>query len=132
MSRSGVITAGFLVVGGLGAAAGFVAAQAQQQETNHLVISIYDPAPGRSYNEAMEEMSEIVRIHRATGEYKSVRLFSHNWGPENAFYMISEPNEWASIPAGFSAQLDAQPDLLDRPDQWEAHSDNILAEVLVN
>lgn len=51
---------------------------------------------------------------------------------ENAFYMISEPNEWASIPAGFEAQLQAQPDLLDRPDGWEAHSDNILSEITVN
>lgn len=131
MSRPPAALVGGVVALALGVAAGFLAAQSQQ-EPNHLVISIYDPAPGRSFNDALEEMSEIVRIHRATGEYKSVRLFSHNWGPENAFYMVSEPNEWASIPAGFAAQLEAQPGLLDQPDEWEAHSDNILSEIMVN
>ena len=131
MRRFSLLIASALVLVALGGVVGFAAAQAQQ-EPNHLVISTYDPPPERSYNDAMEEMSEIVRIHRATGEYKSVRLFTHNWGPESAFYMVAEPNSWASIPAGFQAQLEAQPDLLDRPDGWEAHSDNIMTEILVN
>ncbi len=46
--------------------------------------------------------------------------------------MVAEPNDWASIPQGFQAQLQAQPDLNDRPDNWEGHSDNILSEILVN
>ncbi len=110
---------------------GFVAAQSQE-EPSYLVISTYDPAPGSSYSELVEEMSDIVRTHRSTGAYKSVRLFTHNWGPESAFYLVSEPNDWASINAGFQAELEANPDLLDLPDPWEAHSDNILSEIEVN
>jgi hypothetical protein len=121
---------GSMALVALGSLVGIVAAQSQE-EPNLLVISIYDPAPGRSFNDATEEMSEIVRVHRATGAYKSVRLFSHNWGPEMAFYLVTEPNDWASIPEGFQAELEADPDLLDRPDGWEAHSDNILAEIVV-
>ncbi len=131
MKRFSLVTICGVVLVAFGTAVGFVAAQSQE-EPNHLVISTYDPAPGTSYNEAVEEMSGIVRIHRATGAYKSVRLFSHNWGPESVFYLVSEPNDWASIPAGFEAELEANPDLLDRPDPWEAHSDNILAEIEVN
>ncbi len=131
MTRSSLVFVGLLVSVPLAAASGFVTAESQQ-EVNHLVISIYDPAPGRSFNDASEEMSEIVRIHRATGQYKSVRLFSHNWGPEDAFYLVSEPNDWASIQAGFTGELQADPDLLDRPNNWESHSDNILSEIIVN
>ena len=131
MKRASLVFVGLLVSVPMAAAAGFLNAESQQ-EPNQLVISIYDPAPGRSFNEAAEEMSEIVRIHRATGQYKSVRLFSHNWGPEDAFYLVSEPNDWASIQAGFTAELQADPDLLDRPNNWESHSDNILGEIIVN
>ncbi len=126
-----LIIIGSLVLVTAGGVAGFAAAQSQQ-EPNYLVISTYDPAPGRSWNDATEEMSEVVRLHRASGAYKSVRLFEHNWGPESAFYMVAEPNDWASIPQGFQAQLQAQPDLNDRPDNWSGHSDNILSEILVN
>lgn len=103
-----------------------------QQEPNYLVISVFHLAPGRSFNDASAEVAEQVRIIRASGKYKSVRLFAHNWGSELAFYVISEPNDWASIPAGFRAILQAQPDFLDRPFRWQAHSDNILTEIPVD
>ena len=103
-----------------------------QEAPNLLVISTWEPAPGRSFNDAQAEISEWVRIHRNTGKYKSVRLFTHNWGPELGFYIVSEPNDWASVPAGFTALFEAQPDLLDRPSTWQAHADNILTEIEVN
>ena len=103
-----------------------------QEAPNLLVISTWQPAPGRSFNDASAEISEWVRIFRNSGKYKSVRLFTHNWGPEFAFYIVSEPNDWASIPGGFTALLEAQPDLLDRPSIWQAHADNILTEIEVN
>ncbi len=103
-----------------------------QEAPNLLVISTWEPAPGRSFNDAPAEISEWVRIHRNTGKYKSVRLFTHNWGPELGFYIVSEPNDWASVPAGFTALLEALPDLLDRPSNWQAHADNILSEIEVN
>ena len=128
--RSRAILGALLLIA-TGAMAGFVTAQAQQ-EPNYLVIETYEMTPDRSFAEAQEEMMEVVRIHRATGAYQSVRLFTHNWGPELAFYLIAEPNDWASIPAGFQAQVEAQPDLLDRPLGWASHSDNILTEVPVS
>ena len=103
-----------------------------QEAPNYLVISTWEPAPGRSSNDASAEISEWVRIFRNTGNYKSVRLFGHNWGPNLGFYIVSEPNDWASVRAGFPALLEAQPDLLDRPSNWQAHADNILSEIEVN
>ncbi len=103
-----------------------------QEAPNYLVISTWQPAPGRSVNDASAEISETVRVFRNSGKYKSVRLFTHNWGPELAFYIVSEPNDWASIPGGFTALLEAQPDFLDRPSNWQAHADNIPTEIDVN
>ncbi len=53
-------------------------------------------------------------------------------GPQLGFYIVSEPNDWASVTAGFPALLEAQPDFLDRPSNWQAHADNILTEIAVN
>ncbi len=103
-----------------------------QEAPNYLVISHWEPTPGRSFNDASAEISEWVRIFRNTGKFKSVRLFGHNWGPDLGFYIVSEPNDWASVPAGVPALLEAQPDLLDRPSNWQAHADNILTEIAVN
>jgi hypothetical protein len=56
-------------------------------------------------------------------------LFVHDWGSELAFYILAEPNDWASIPRGFAGLLEAQPDLLDRPWNFQSHSDNIFTEI---
>lgn len=100
-----------------------------QDEPNYLVISMYEVAPGQTFSDAAAEVSQWAGILRASGHYKSVRLFVHDWGSELAFYILSEPNNWASIPAGFAALLDAQPDLLDRPWNWQSHSDDIFTEI---
>ncbi len=131
MKRSSLLTVTALVLVPIAATAAMRTIQTQE-EPNYLVISTWAPAPGRSFNDASAEISEWVRIWRSTGQYKSVRLFSHSWGSELAFYTISEPNDWASVPTSFAALLEAQPDLLDRPLIWQAHADNILTEIEVN
>ena len=125
-----------LVLGGLalvvgGVLTGFVTATAQQ-EPNYLVIETFELPSDRAFNDAQEEMMEVVRAYRSSGSYKSVRLFTHSWGPEVGFYLIAEPDDWASIPAGFGAFLEGQPDFLDRPFGWSTHGDNILTEVPVD
>ena len=131
MKRFSLLFIGLLFSVPIGTAGALLITQSQQ-DPNYLVISVYEPVPERSFNDAVAEASEWVRLHRGTGKYKSVRLFGHNWGPEEALYMIAEPNDWASIPSGFDAILEAQPDLFDQPNGWQAHSDNILAEIPVN
>jgi hypothetical protein len=131
MKRSSLLLVTALVLVPFGAMAGMRTMQSQE-EPNLLVISTYQPAPGQSFTDASAEISEWVRIYRNSGHYKSVRLFTHSWGSELALYMVAEPNDWASVPAGFTALLEAQPDLMDRPSNWQAHSDNILTEIDVN
>jgi hypothetical protein len=104
-------------------------AVSSQDEPNYLVMSMYELAPGQTFSAAAAEVSQWARILRASGHYKSVRLFVHDYGPELAFYVLAEPNDWASIPAGFAALLEAQPDLLDQPWNFQSHSDNILTEI---
>ena len=130
MTRSRIVLGG-LVLLATGVLAGFVTATAQQ-EPNYLVIETYEVPSDRPFADAQEEMMDVVRTHRSTGAYKSVRLFMHAWGPELAFYLVEEPNDWGSILAGFGAQMEAQPDMMNRPFRWASHSDNILTEILVN
>ncbi|HSM07321.1 MAG TPA: hypothetical protein VK858_22020 [Longimicrobiales bacterium] len=125
-----------LVLGGLalvviGVLTGFVTATTQQ-EPNYLVIETFELPSDRAFNEAQEEMMEVVRAYRSSGAYKSVRLFTHSWGPEVGFYLIAEPDDWASIPAGFGAFLEGRPDFLDQSFGWSSHGDNILTEVPVD
>ena len=131
MKRSSLLTVTALVLVPIAATAAMRTIQTPE-EPNYLVISTWELATGRSSNDASAEISEWVRISRSTGQYKSVRLFRHSWGSELAFYIVAEPNDWSSIPAGFTAILEAQPDLLDRPFNWQAHADNILTEIEVN
>ena len=130
MRRSSHLVLAGLVLLATGALAGFVTATVQQ-EPNYLVIETYEIPSDRPFSEAQDEMMEVVRTHRATGAYKSVRLFMHSWGPELAFYLIEEPNDWAAIPAGFQAQMEAQPELMNQPFGWASHGDNILTEIPV-
>ena len=131
LKKSFIALAVVVFIGGTFTASTLILSQEKQQKSpeeqpNYLVISAYQPAAGTSVNDASAEISEWVRIFRGTGKYKSVRLFRHHWGPELAFYIVSEPTDWASIPAGFNALLEAQPEFLDRPLMWQGHSDNIL------
>jgi hypothetical protein len=105
--------------------------QPQQDEPNYLVISTYQPAPGRSFNEAVEEITGWVRLLKNSEHLKSVRLFVHNWGAELSFYIIFEPNSWASIPEFQNTLTEGQPDLFDIPWHWQSHGDNILSEIPV-
>ncbi len=130
MKRSTRLVLAGLAILATGILMGFVTATVQQ-EPNYLVIETYEIPSDRSFADAQEEMMEVVRAHRSTGAYKSVRLFTHAWGPELAFYLVEEPNDWASIPAGFEAQMEDQPDMMNQPFRWASHTDNILTEVLV-
>ena len=68
---------------------------------------------------------------RATGEYKSVRLFIHNTGPRLALYILGEPKSWQAIEDGEAKFFAANPELLEQPITWATHSDNLLAEIAV-
>ena len=107
------------------------AQQAAQQPTAYLLIEKFEIAPGRAISEATEEMSGIVRELRKTGEFNSVRLYTHNYGPELAVYIITEPKSWQALKNGADKLFAARPDLLTTPFRWAGHSDNILAEIPV-
>ena len=109
-------------------------ASAQEQAItsgNYLYIEEYEIAPGRIPNEAIAEVSKWVRTFRATGEYKSVRLYIHNSGPKFALYILAEPKSWQSIETGGEKFLAATPELMSQPFMWGRHTDNILSEIPV-
>jgi hypothetical protein len=130
MKRSTHLILAGLVILATGILVGFATATAQQ-EPNYLVIETFELPSDRAFNDGQEEMMEVVRAYRSSGAYESVRLFTHSWGPEVGFYLIAEPSDWESIPSGFGAFLESQPDFLDRPFGWASHGDNILTEVPV-
>jgi hypothetical protein len=98
---------------------------------NYLYIEEFQVPTGMTPNEAIAEGQMWVKSYRATGEYKSVRLFLHNTGPSFSVYVLLEPNSWQSIETGQAKFFEAQPDFMDRPWKFALHSDNLLSEVPV-
>ena len=124
-----------LIVGIAGAVLGLFAgtawATAQAQETTYLVIEEFGIGPDMTVNEGTERLSGWVRALRATDKHSSVRLFFHDWGPEAAFYIVSETTDWGAIGTIFSDVIASEPDFMDRPFGFSGHSDNILTEIPV-
>ena len=115
----------------------FIKSREQQQQqvitgSNYLYIEEFKIGTGQTVNEAIEETSGYVKIFRETGEYKSVRLFIHNTGPEFSLYLLAEPNDWQAIETGFEKFFEALPDFFDQPWQYGGHSDNLLSEIIVD
>jgi hypothetical protein len=127
--------AGAAVSGGgaLPAAMGTAPAQlAEQQPTRYLYIEEFTMAAGQSWNASMREVSGWVRDMRATGEFRSVRLYSHHTGPAMSFYVHAETDSWQAIDDGFNKFFAARPGILDEPFPFSAHSDNLLSEIIVD
>ena len=138
MSRTSVAVAGSLVLAVTLFAAGREVGFAQQPATQGaqppaalMLIERFDIAPGRPVSEAIEEASGWVREMRRTGEYNSVKLYVHNYGPELAVYVITEPKSWQALKNGEEKFFAARPELMTTPFRWAGHSDNILTEVPV-
>jgi hypothetical protein len=123
--------AGALVSGGLFPAARPALAQEQQQQT-YVYMEEFTLAPGQSWNGAVREISGWVRDMRATGEFRSVRLFGHHTGPSLSFYVMAETDTWQAIDAGFGKFFAGRPNMMDEPFQFAGHSDNLLTEIPVN
>ena len=100
--------------------------------SNYLYIEEFQVPTGMTPNEAIAEGGMWVRKYRATGEYKSVRMFLHNTGPSFSVYILLEPNSWQSIEVGQAKFFEADPDFMDRPWKFAVHTDNLLSEVPVN
>ena len=124
-----------LIVGITGATVGLFAGTAlatpQAQDTNYLVIEEFEVGPDMILNDGIVRLSEWVRALRATGKHSSVRLFFHAWGPEAAFYIVSETTDWAAIGTIFVDVVAAEPDFMTKPFGFAGHSDNILTEIPV-
>lgn len=124
-----------LIVGIIGATLGLFSgmgwATSQAQETNYLVIEEFELGPDMTVNDGTARLSEWVRALRATGKHSSVRLFFHDWGPEAAFYIVSETADWGAIGTIFADVLAVDPDFMSQPFGFAGHSDNILTEIAV-
>ena len=99
---------------------------------NLLYLQSFEIAPGAIPNEAIAEAQEWVKAYRATGEYKSVRLFVHHTGPSFSLYMMLEPKSWQAIQDGQNKFFEAMAETMDQPFNWATHSDNLLTEVPVD
>ncbi len=130
MKRSSMLTVTALVLVPIAATAAMRTIQTQE-ETNYLVIEEFEIGPDMIWNDGIARMSEWVRALRATGKHSSVRLFMHDWGPEAAFYIVSETTDWAAIGTIFADVVAAQPDFMTQPFGFAGHSDNILTEIPV-
>ena len=131
MKRYSLLSVLSLVILALGVVAGRASAEAEAQETNYLVIEAFEMGPDQTMNEGIEQLSEWVRILRATGKHSSVRLFFHDWGPETAFYIVSETSDWGAIGTIFADILAEIPDFPNQKWGFAGHSDNILSEIPV-
>ena len=105
--------------------------EAAMEESNYLYIEEFEFGTGMSVNEGIAEAKSWVKAKRATGEYKSVRLFIHDTGPRLAVYLLEEPKSWQSIKTGWEKFEASMPDLGDTPFKWGRHSDNLLSEIEV-
>jgi hypothetical protein len=101
------------------------------QEVNYLYIEEFEFPSGSVVVEGIAEASQWVRDLRATGEFKSVRLYMHHTGPRFALYLFAEPRDWQAIETGFAKFFEARPDIMESPFNWAGHSDNVLSEVPV-
>ena len=98
---------------------------------NLLYLEEFELAPGVIPNEAIAEALGWARTYRATGEYKSVRLFVHHTGPSFALYLMLEPKSWQAIQDGQNKFFEANAEMMDTPFNWATHSDNLLSEIPV-
>ena len=105
--------------------------EAAMEEPNYLYIEEFEFGTGMSVNEGIAEAKSWVKAKRATGEYKSVRLFIHDTGPRLAIYVLEEPKSWESIKSGSDKFFASMPDVGDTPFKWGRHSDNLLSEIEV-
>lgn len=132
MKRNLLLSVLALVVLTVGVVAGRAFALSQEQEKNYLVVQEFEFGGGQTLNEAIEQLSEWVRIMRDTGKHSSVRLFMHEWGPKSALYIVNETNDWDAIGSLFDDLLAEIPDFPNQRWGFAGHSDNILAEIPVD
>ena len=118
------------LVGSLGFVGG-TTATAVQEPAMRLVALEFDIGPDQTPNEAITELSEWVRIARATGKHQSVKLYMHEWGPSASLHLIVE-TDWSGVEAFFVDLLEAKPDFMDQPFGFAGHRDNILTEIPVS
>ena len=132
MKATHVVAVTLALVGGLTAGRLSIPATAQQQQPpNYLLIDECKVPPGTVFADLIAEATRWNAEFRKTGEYKSVRLFVHSYGPNLSIYSLREPKNWQSIPAGFEKFVAANPEFMRQPFRCAEHSDNILAEVPV-
>ena len=131
MKRFSLLTVLSLVILAVGVIAGRASAVSEVQETNYLVIESFELGPDQTMNEGIARLSEWVRAIRNSGKHSSVRLFFHDWGPETAFYIVSETSDWGAIGTLFADILAEIPDFPDQKWGFAGHSDNILTEIPV-
>ena len=105
-----------------------MAQESQATAANYLYIQELELGDRMTPNEYFSEAAKLAKTIRATGEYKSVRLFNHNTGSNLSVYIFMEPKNWQAIETG-AAKWIASAGLLDKPWLWKSHSDNILTEV---
>ena len=115
----------------VGVIAGHASASSQEQETNYMVVQEFEIGPDQTINEAIEGLSEWVRVFRNSGKHSSARLFMHEWGSEAALYIISETSDWGAIGTLFEDLVAADPGFMDRSWGFVGHSDEILMEIPV-
>ena len=130
MRGSRVVAAAVVLVVGILVGRLILPASAQQQApSNYLLIEECVIPPGTVIPDLIAEATRWGAEFRKTGEYKSVRLFMHSYGPNLSIYSLREPNNWQSISNGFQKFVAANPTFMREPYRCANHSDNILVEV---
>ncbi len=116
---------------GLASATATTAHAEEAESPNYLYIMKFAIPPGTVPADAVETVSKMVRIMRKSGDWKSVRMFFHDTGPDVALYTLAEPNDWAAIETG-NATMVEEMDIMNTPFMWVRHTDNILVEMAVD
>lgn len=129
MKRIGVVLS-LALVGSLGFVGG-EAFSSTQEAPNYLVMTEFEIGPDQTFNDAINRLSEWVRVSRATGKHESVRLFLHDWGPEAGLYILYE-SDWEGVGEIFPDIVAGIPGFMDQPFGFVGHSDNIMTEIVVD
>jgi hypothetical protein len=105
-----------------------MAQEPQAAGANYLYIQEFELGDRMTPNQYFSEAIKLAKAIRATGEYKSVRLFNHNTGPRLSVSMLMEPKSWQAIETGATKWIESS-GVLDQPWIWKSHSDDVLTEL---
>lgn len=100
-----------------------------EQERTYRVMLEFKMGGTQTFEGAVASATEWTQAFKTFGY--DARLFMHEWGPSNSFYIFIETTDWNAISTIFDEVGNEMPELLSQPFGWAGHSDIIMRELPV-